>query len=201
MRNLSLRNGLFLAALIAISFLTSCSEKKMKPVDVAIHRVIEKTVQDVNHLNIDNKYYLIGVGGSIDHKTGKQKTIDITFQLNSPLSKEACRWVIVNIALLFLSNINQDPDLSQFLPEGGFTYNNLDIGISLLTPNRSFLYHPDIAYVSLFNGKIYYSTNDPKDKDGGHSPYKERVHEPFEEALKIVESQGRPKELESKPSS
>lgn len=181
--------------MLASDFLTGCQREEMKPNDVAIHYVIERTIQNVIDLNIGYRLRLIGIGGSIDHKTGKEKTIRITFNLNHPLSKEACRWLIVNIAELFLSNINRDYVLRQYLPEGGFTFENIGVGIGFLTPDRGFLYHPDITFVSLRDGQISYATNDPKDKNGGYSPYKEVVYEPFEEALKIVEAQGRPSEL------
>ena len=89
----------------------------MSPNDLAINRVIQQTVKNVNDLNIGYRLNLIGTGGSIDHDSGKEKTIHLDLNINHALSKEACRWLIVNITQLFLANINQDRDLRQYLPK------------------------------------------------------------------------------------
>jgi hypothetical protein len=178
-------------------FTTGCFEEKMSINNIVIERVIQQTVQDANSLNIGYPLYLVGTGGGIDHDTGKEKMIGIAFDLHHPLSKEACRWLVLEIAQLFLTNINSDRELSKYLPEEKFHYRNLIVIIYLSTPERAFLYYPDIACVALSEGKISYAKNDPQHK---YAPYKEVIYEPVEEALKIVESQSRPSELDGKPS-
>lgn len=178
--------------------ITGCTEVKMKSEDIAINHVIQKTVHDVNKLDIVYHLYLVGTGGSIDHETGKEKTIFLAFQMHHPISKEACRWLIVNIAELLLSNINGNQELSQHLSGGHFTYKNIELSIVFTMPDRSSLYYPEIVCASLYSDKISYAFRDPNDKNGGYSPYKEKIYEHYEEALKIVESEGKPEELTPK---
>lgn len=197
-----MRQFLFFLSLLFASLLICCLmpsfvENEMSDSKLAINRVIQKTIEDVNHLNIGYPLSLVGTGGSIDHATGKERTIKISLRIFHPLSKEACRWLVVEIAKLFLININSSSDLTPFLPDGHFTYQNLDVGIGVLSPNRLFLYHPDITFVAFRKGEISYATNDPQYIDT-YGPYKEVIYEPIEEAFKIVESQGRPDELKNK---
>lgn len=186
MKNHSFLKFFQLFILAVCLLMIGCEEHQIDPKNEAIARVIERTLADVNKVNVGHRLYLIGTGGAADYNTKKKRMISISFEVDHPLNKEKCRWLIVECVEIFLKNINNDPDLPQYLSNNHFTYQNIELSIFFSNPDRSSLYYPDISSVSLHEGEVSFGMDDPKYKNGGYGPHKEVLYEPYEEAVNIV---------------
>lgn len=170
---------LFLLCLFGCS---SSSNYKLPPDELITNRIILETADELKE-----KYdlRLIGLGGKYNHEMKKTEIITLRFQVYKPLTKDEARILMFNATGLFLKNINEDPDIQQYLLDRPFTEKNLDFTIFITDTEGRDLYDPNIAVVALYNGKLKFLTNDPVAKN----LYKSKMTESLEEAHKIVREQ------------
>jgi hypothetical protein len=80
--------------------------------------------------------------------------------------------------------INAHEKIKRFLRETPFPYSRTNVGISFSKRNNTPYTDGSVAYVSQVNSRIYYRAENPDNPN----VYKQIRNEPYEEALKIVQS-------------
>ena len=70
----------------------------------------------------------------------------------------------------------------KYLDHTPFTANDVEVDIWVYAPHLSRIVDPDIKWVSLYKGKIWYRAEDPQDQ----FKYKSEVSEPYGEASQKV---------------
>jgi len=80
--------------------------------------------------------------------------------------------------------VNAHEKIRPFLRETPFPSYRTSVGISFYQRNHTPYIDGSVAYVSQVNGKIYYRAKNPDNP----YVYKQIKNEPYEEALKIVQS-------------
>lgn len=123
--------------------------------------------------------HVCGIGGRED----KGKIIDfkVSFQYSQLLDILKARKLIVELALLFLKEINQNEELRRYLHH--YPFNPNDVIVTVL-PDSSLLNKNDydsFVMVKSFLGKVYYYTDDTKIK-----PFITLHEETFEESRAIL---------------
>ena len=141
---------------------------------------IIKTTSD----RLSKKYqmHLMGVKSGM---MGCVKLMGIHFQVNRSLSKEEARTIIVDSAQSFLEDINQNESIRPFLQVYPFDLKHIEIVVFISTLGNGTFYHPNLSVISVVDGKIEYSINDPDHK----YRYKLEECESFEDAVKILQNQ------------
>lgn len=138
-----------------IFFFSSCSQNiRNKVCNNCIHSFCLNVYQD-------KKLFLLGSGGF-----GKEKIQEFSLIFKSPdkYDIDKARFLIVELTESFLSCINNDLSLREFLIEHPFDLNMLDIGVLFLDENEDFVSLPHIASVYVLNGIVTYSIyNESKD--------------------------------------
>lgn len=130
------------------------------------------------------EYDLDYTGAGLSGNEHQIEKIRIIYFLKKNLSKDECRKLIMKCGDALLYEINHFEEIKPFLSNNPFTIKNIDLAIHFCSEQReNTSVHPDICVVSLMEGFLCYSTNDPEDK----YQYKSRVKESFEEALKTIE--------------
>jgi hypothetical protein len=112
--------------------------------------------------------------------------ISVSLAANHTATVEQARELVIKTTERFAQIINAHEKIRPFLREYPFPSNRVDVSISFRDPKRkkpSGLYM-EVTYVLQARNRIYYQTDDPQ------NPYvgKDIKDEPYEEALKIVQS-------------
>lgn len=124
---------------------------------------------------------LTGIGGG--EEKGKAKDIQICFRIDEIMDLTRSRKLIVDAIILFLEDINQNKEISNYLIVFPYTSKNVIVAIDAKCPlikERNY-----IASVSSNLGKIYYYTEDEE-----HMALVTVHEETFEEAQNILKKQG-----------
>ena len=122
----------------------------------------------------------IGNGGSMPYDV---EEISIKFGARQRATVEQARELEVKITERFVQIINAHEKIRPFLRETPFPSYRAKVGISFYQRNNAPYMDGSVAYVSQIKGRIYYSA-----KDLGNPVLKDLKDEPYEEALKIVQS-------------
>lgn len=121
-------------------------------------------------------------GGAADGIT----SFSVSFQrLGSPLDCTKARFLIVDCADQFLKDINQDPQVRQFLNIYPFPNKGVSVTIFNYTEDGDDVYYPGINVLQIRKGVIEYNTSDP----GKKGSYKTEVTETYEEAVAILNAE------------
>ncbi len=155
---------------------SSCVVKKSNPAWIAGQCNIVSFL-----LNIQEKYriFLDGFGGYTPD--GKVKRLRASLYIYENVDFERSREFIIEAIDTFLSTINQDADLSNYLYHAPFTYEDIGISIGFYKPGGGFVENGYIAHVFLRDGRVGYSIFDQEMDD------LKRIHtEPYLEALEKV---------------
>lgn len=123
----------------------------------------------------------IGSGGCMPHDV---EEISIKFAAYQRATVEQARELEVKITEKFVQMINAHEKIKPFLRETPFPSSRICVGISFSKPNNTPYTDGSVAYVSQINNKIYYRAENPNNPN----VYKQIKNEPYEEALKIVQS-------------
>lgn len=126
----------------------------------------------------------IGMGGS---SYDKIRRLMLSFQIKIPLEKDFARELVVDCVQHTLKNINEDETIRPFLITYPFTEEEIKISIFSVDEKGSDVYDPFLTVVSAFNGEIDFRTQSPEDL----YQYKTEETETFEEAIKILQKQGK----------
>jgi hypothetical protein len=113
--------------------------------------------------------------------------LDISFDYPDRLSRDDARFLILDIAAIFLEEVNQDEKIRPHLCQYPYTVKNLSIPIFPHKNGYEKPIHPDFVLIDLQGGVISFKTKLENQKYDYHSEEKETV----EEALKILNEQGR----------
>lgn len=164
---------------LLIAFVASLQTAETVPYDKIADRIM-KTTSD--YLSKKHQIQLIGVKSSMKDSV---KLMGLHFQVNRKLNKDEARSMIVECTQSFLANINQNEAIKKYLQIYPFDSKHIEIVIFIDRPDRGTFYYPDLAIVSVVDGKIEYTTNDSEIK----YHYKTREFESFEDAVKILQNQ------------
>ncbi|HEY4831794.1 MAG TPA: hypothetical protein VIH61_04455 [Waddliaceae bacterium] len=98
----------------------------MSESDRAINRAIKNFAKTLS----PKGFHIVGLGGGLDHESGKHKQIDIVLGT----SKEICdvrtaRVLLVETITEFLNYINTREDIKAYLATTPFTIENIHVGI------------------------------------------------------------------------
>jgi hypothetical protein len=107
------------------------------------------------------------------------------FQIFRAVEKKEARAMVVDCLQEFLKEVNENKEIRPYLKNYPFDIKDLEVIIFIGTPDYGTFYHPNLAVVSAYMGKIRYSTKDPFDKYN----YKSEEVETFEEAVKILKGE------------
>ena len=92
-------------------------------------------------------------------------------------------YYLLKLVELFLHNINNSPQVTSYLYNNPFTYENLEFIIFISNKDGSMIYHPNVGVVSLTqNGIVSFRTYEP----GKNCKYLGNEKETYEEAYKIA---------------
>lgn len=156
-------------------------EPEIPTEDRALNSVIERTEKIVK-----KKYKLnLSVTGSSNDKNLKFKTITLGFQINRRMSIDESRCMLIELADIFLTQINDYEEIRPYLTVFPYTYDNIDITLYISHPDYSSIYHPDIAVASIEpGGEFVYLTDDPNQR----YKFKSKITETYHEALEKVKN-------------
>ena len=101
------------------------------------------------------------------------------FDFHNLLTKDEARYMIVDIAAIYLEEVNKDGEIRPYLSQFPYCIENLSIAILPTTQNYEKPVHPEYVSISLSNGKITYKTKE----EGQRYDYCSIETETFEEAL------------------
>jgi len=164
--------------ILALFFLASCSSFFQKnEVDLADRRIVEfaKSVKDTG-------LFPVGIGGGIDHETGKNKLFSLIFGTNDTISSlEEARVLFVEILESFIDFINNDIQIRESLAVFPVTIENINMSIVCMESRPK-----DIADMSNCGQILYYYA----ENENPAIIAMDRIHkETFEEAQRIVNQQ------------
>jgi len=155
-----------------------CSTDSVGPEYRTMYSMISRAASQVQ-----KKYNLsfAGHGGASDLED-KTTEIFASFQTNLLLTREEARAMILDIADMFLTIVNNDTDHRPYLQYYPFDIHGLDIAIFISNKDYSTPLDPNLCVVRLHREMIKYCTKDPEKKYG----YKSEIYESYEEALQKV---------------
>ena len=106
-------------------------------------------------------------------------------RVNSPISEEEARKLIIQSVDDFLLAVNSNEELRPYLKNYPFTVKNLSITIFNYDGKRELNFFPSIAVVKNSEGEIGFLTKIPLQKYGYHT----KKYETYEEAVAILKNQ------------
>lgn len=128
------------------------------------------------------KRYQMKMFGTTDGMMDNINLLGFSFETCRSMSKNEAREIVVSCAQEFLKDINANEKIRPYLKSYPFDIKDIDIAIYLKTPTYGTVYHPNLAVVSVYNGKIKYSTNNPLNDNR----FLVQETETFEDAVKIL---------------
>jgi len=134
---------------------------------------------------LENGLSVCGVGHSMPE--GKIKELILYFIAQRKLMVEDARILYITVTQQMLDQINADERLRFCLDHYPFTVDDLDISLAFAKESGKDVDPPYIAYVSTTKGIIHYVWYDASTDRF----FKERIKEPYEEALRIVRGEGK----------
>ncbi|MCE5319225.1 MAG: hypothetical protein LLG04_17910 [Parachlamydia sp.] len=133
----------------------------------------------------ENGLSAYGVGLSMPD--GKIKKLTLYFVTQRKLEVEESRILYITVTQQMLNQINADEGLRFCLDHYPFTVDDLNISLAFEKETGRDVDPPYIAYVAMTRGIIRYVFYDASTDRF----FKEQITEPYEEALRIVRSEGK----------
>lgn len=134
------------------------------------------TIQTAKKLETEKKLHLVGTGGGMMDDI---KMMAMSFNYYQEIDVKEARKLAIHAVNQYLSAINNNKDIRPFLHEYPFTPKNIQIRILVYKPDRSLPPQDKIQFISVINGYITYSLNEP------NGLFETVCKEPFEEALRL----------------
>lgn len=141
----------------------------------------EVTAQLIDSALKDYGLYCIGTGGSSDEKI---KQVSIHFNVRRRATIEEARELQLKIVDRYLKLINQNEAIRPYLNSHPFTPDNLEVVISFVRDDNFDFADGTICLVFNVKGRLFYRCQDIFEYR-----LSKAFDEPYEEAVKIVESQ------------
>ena len=148
-------------------------------------KLVNITLSDTAKI-IKNKYKIQPSGSGAAMPGGPIQKLTLCFDTKGPFSKKYLRKLVVECAQEVVNQVNANTQIQQFLAKLPFTVKNVQIIIYNHDKNGRETDDPDIATAQISQGVLNYRTNDFKD----NYRYKTDIDETYEEALKILSSEG-----------
>lgn len=186
---------LFIILILLLSFVScSSSSKDNSPypseAGEEVHDIAGEEVHDIlgkASKAIKKKYGLRPFGTGAAMPGGVVKVLILAFETRDQLSREELRGLLVNSAQELITQAQINGKIEQFLEKPPFEMKNVEIVIFNRDKNGRDLCDPEISTARINGDNLIYKTNDPEDE----FRYKNRYEETYEEALAILQSQGR----------
>jgi hypothetical protein len=119
-----------------------------------LNEVISEHAKKVQHSGLR----LIGSGGSYPDKI---KGFTLHFEINSVVSKDEAKKLIISSAEKFLNEVNKDDKIKNFLEVVPVTFEQLDYAINFVDERGKMFRAPHVSYVMLYQGFICFGYVDP----------------------------------------
>lgn len=174
----------FLSVVTVIAFcvllLVSChrflGQNEMSPKRKMAFKMISEIVQEIT---IEDGLYFSGVSEAAPE--GKYRRLGIKFVSTKILTREEGRRLIIKCLNKMLAKFNGNPEFSQYIEKGKFTFEDLGASIVICLSDGSEVYYPDITAFSFSAGNLRYCTDAPNVRG-----YYTKEEETYEEALRLV---------------
>jgi hypothetical protein len=143
------------------------------------HEITEKTAEK---LKGRKDLFLVGTGGKMMNDI---QAMDMSFDFYQEVDLKEARQLVVHIIKEYLSDINGNKEIRQYLHEYPFTAKNVEIRIFIFEPNGTDPPLDKIYLISAINGILTYYLDLPE-------TYSRRpiCKETYEDALKQVNNDG-----------
>jgi hypothetical protein len=164
--------------LFSLIFLTSCMGMICIPPK---HERIANTVSRRVVKTLAQRYGMrqVGSGGGMMDQVNM---MFIAFSIKRLLTIIEARALIIDCAEEYLAEINSDEKLKPFLVTYPFPIKNIEIKIFFNTSEGYPVVYPYVGSISLYEGRIAYYKDDPKDP----YKYKVKIYELYDEAVDIL---------------
>lgn len=164
--------------IISIFIIVSCAKKNSKQSQIA-HKIIDNF-----SVKMKKEHYLNLQGKGLGFSKGMNLFL-VRYKIHKKINLEQARNLIVNCSQTLLAMINSNIELRPFLSNYPYNNNNLDIIITFYDELDERAAFPNLAFISVGEGKIYYDFYDTLKQD-----FVPSHRESYEEALKIVRDKG-----------
>lgn len=130
-----------------------------------------------------HKLFFNGASGSIHPAIGyNPQKISFEYQVFRSFTQEEARILVADCVETIQREFNHNPAMEGNIPRKGYDVEDMILDI-FVEPGQKTAYHPKIAVISLFHGKIKYKTYDP---DKNYPSTKSLVTETWEEAKDLL---------------
>lgn len=172
-----------LLLLFIFVFLSSCVTNLSSTLPQ--HLKVASTVSGQVAKIIENKYQaeFEGIGWSSDKTNDLLNKITITFTIYRKININQAREMILDSVNIFLSEINKNEEIKQYIVNGYFYPSNIEIVFYIYNENKGFFYDPDLCVAGFNDNMLRYKTNDLK----LNAPFKTVIYENYQEALQKVQ--------------
>jgi hypothetical protein len=151
---------------------------QISPAESTVNSLLDK-----NAKFLSKKYKMRAIVTNVAMPGGVVKLLGLDFQIQGPITKNELRKILINSANDFISTINQNKDIHQYLEHNPFDINAMDITLFLIDSEGDSINHPDIRVASIRDNKLTYKTYITTDIPKLIS----REEETYEEALKKLQ--------------
>ena len=135
---------------------------------------------------LKKRYKIDPIATNVAMPGGVIRLLGLDFQIVGPLRQERIREILINSAQELLDLINTNSQIKPYLGQFPFTIKNIDINLFILDSDGREINHPEIGIATISEGQLEYLTL-------AYAEIPKKISEssePYEEALKILVSQG-----------
>lgn len=160
--------------LLFFSLILSCCQSK----DEAIDHFVDSKILEFSK-KLDEGLHPVGIGGGINHANGKRNLFIVRLSTSKDVRNLECaRKIFVQTLCSFISFLNEDVKLRDYISDYPISIDNVKVGIIFENAQVG-----EIVNVSNYKHYLFYRA---VNKDPDSIPWVEVCEETFEEALKIV---------------
>ncbi len=186
------KTALILSLLIVILLFSGCSlsNKAKRPVDLESFYIDKVTAKTAKELHKQYKIRAVAFGAAAMEEV---ECLDLHFQVDRKLSKDEIRLLLVNCVNEMVKNVHQCEGIQPYLLPEGFSEKNVEI-VLFFKDGKNEIYYPDVRVAASYTGQLEFRTKIPEQEYGYHTDERES----FQEAVAILESQGKRFEIVEK---
>lgn len=178
------RYRVLLCALLLIVISKSLfASKEYNPIESS--RIIGEFFKKMSS-SFQSKYGISPFGTSISMPEGELKLLGLSFTILGPLTREKLRVMLVDMTEEFLIEFKSNQKLISYMNDPNITVNNIKITLYLKDREGLSFIDPEISIASAHQGYIEYHSS----SSSGCLPFASSYRETFEDAKRIVESNG-----------
>ena len=165
---------------LCLFFLVSCHHfLKKDEVSVKRKMAFEMFREIIDDIRVADDLYLCGIMEAAPK--GKYRSFGLRFFCRRILTKDEGRRLIFKCLAKMQEKFNSNFEFSQYIENGKFAPENLDVGIIVQLTDGPEVHYPNIGSFSFAGGILYYRVTAPNVRG-----YYSEEEETYEEALHLV---------------